>query len=74
MGRLASLTEDVMAENARESAKFLSVNCTPLKQVGQRAMLSMQMLICPGPHHCQGLESHQICGSYMTSTLSLAMV
>ena len=33
MGRLASLTEDVLAENVRENVKFLSVNCTPLKQV-----------------------------------------
>ena len=33
MRRLASLTEDVLAENARENVKFLSVDCTPLKQV-----------------------------------------
>ena len=33
MSRLASLTEDVLAENVRENVKFLSVDCTPLKQV-----------------------------------------
>ena len=33
MNRLAILTEDVLSENAQEHVKFLSVHCTPLKQV-----------------------------------------
>ena len=33
IGRLATLTEDVLSENAQEPVRFLSVQCTPLKQV-----------------------------------------
>ena len=33
MNRLATLMEDVLSENAQEHVKFLSVHCTPLKQV-----------------------------------------
>ena len=42
ISKYADLSEEVLAENAAESIKFLFVDCGPLKQV----MLSLQMCHC----------------------------
>lgn len=72
MKRLAILTEDVLSENAQENVKFLSVHCTPLKQVlplvpCQRStghVASLAQVLYQGGSSCAGSQQSAPCAPH----------